>query len=175
MADDDDILPLSDRTIDIAKPSERVNWELVPIIIDIGDGNAGVLTNLLARGEPLSPEIADFVGALFRGARIGGYSVRLQVVKRAGAPKTNSELRTARAAHWVYWRINAPRAPKREQAVEKAAKRFHVDAKAVRKRVAYLEKAGAAPRRLSLERKMFPKVDIDTLRDFVLKTASGEN
>ena len=180
MSDDDNALPPSDAPIDIAYLSKWVETisETLEITSDLRRGKLGALGNLLARGEPLSRETAEFVGRLFRGEEVGGYEVRLELVNRRRRPKTDSSKRIDRAAEWVYRTMRKPNLtglnPKREQAVIKTAKRFHVDPKAVRRRLKVLEQRGMIFDRRSV-RKILTQYLRESNSNFPLKTDSGDN
>ena len=120
------------------------------IAIELASGKLDALAAFLARGKPVSAAAASFLGAALQEETIGDYTPRRLVrVPSLGRPKTDSRQRVNRAALWVHWLVYKPNIArhnwKREAAILRAAKLFHVDQKLIRKRLAVFEKRHLAP------------------------------
>ena len=140
------------------------------IMIELSDGRTDALIEFLTRGKPISAPGAHFLGSVFQSQEFGGYAFRLEHVVRRGAPKTDSLVRARNAALWVHWTVNKPNNgrhdPKREDAIKRAARHYHVDPKRVREELSFFEQFRATrPREF---RQHFRQ----TIRDTIISTAS---
>lgn len=110
---------------------------------DLATGQKGSLVKFLTRGKPISSRAALFIGG-FLEEGLGQYEFRLARIARRGAPTTDSVSRARNAALWVHWTVNKAavgrRNPKREEAIARAARHFHVDPKRVRSSLKFVEK-----------------------------------
>ena len=138
------------------------------IMFELVKGKSDALIEFLTRQEPISPSAAYFVGSFIKEG-IGDYAFRLERVFRRGAPRTDSLVRASKAALWVHWTVNKPnngrRNPKREDAIRRAARRYHVDAKRVREELSFFEQFHAMrPREF---RRKFKQLTADFLVDMI--------
>jgi hypothetical protein len=118
-------------------------------------GKTGAFVEFLSRGRAISPGAAYFVGQ-FIGSGFGDYEFQLKRKTRRGAPRgtlrktqrgtprTASLTRARNAALWVHWTVNKPNPgrhnPKREEAIIRAARHFHVDRKRVGEELKFFER-----------------------------------
>ena len=113
------------------------------IMRDLTQGKFDTLIEFLTREKAISPSAAYFVGRFIKEG-FGEYTFGLEPVVRRGAPKTDSLLRARNAALWVHWTVNKPNRgrhnPKREEAIIRAARHFHVDQKRVREELKFFER-----------------------------------
>jgi len=138
------------------------------IAIELASGKLDALANFLARGKPVSAAAASFLGAALQDETIGDYTPRRLVrVPSLGRPKTDSQQRVNRAALWIHWLVYKTNIGhhnlKREAAILRAAKLFHVDQKLIRKRLTVLEQRRLAP--------VHPRKVRKAIRDAVADTA----
>lgn len=144
------------------------------IVLELASGKLDALANLLARGKPVSAAAASFLGAALQEETIGDYTPRRLVrVPSLGRPKTDSRQRVNRAALWVHWLVYKPNIGrhnwKREAAILRAAKLFHVDQKLIRKRLTVFEKRHFAP----VHPRKVRKARLDTVADIARSRASA--
>jgi len=146
------------------------------IMCELVEGKSDALVEFLTRQEPISPSAAYFLG-MFIKKGLGEYAFRLERVVRRGAPKTDSLVRARNAALWVHWTMNKPNNgrhnPKREEAIKRAARWYHVDPKRIRAELPFFEqwcKKAMHPRTF---RKMFKEVMATSIADMIVSSASN--
>jgi hypothetical protein len=144
------------------------------IALELAAGRMDALAAFLARGKPVSAAAASFLGAALQEEKIGGYNPRrLEHIASLGRPKTDSSARINRTALWIHWMVHKPnverRNPKREWAIVRGAKRFHVDEKLVRARLKFFEQWPP------IHPREFRKVLMRTIGDVVSSLTTGSD
>jgi hypothetical protein len=141
------------------------------VMLELVQGKSDALIEFMCRQEPISPSAAYFVGVFLKEG-FGEFAFRLERTVRRGRPGTDSRHRVNYAAIWVNWTVNKPNPgchnPKREDAIQHAAQRFHVDSKAVRASLEFFEKWDKRPLRPREFRRLFKQLLVNTIADIVV-------
>ena len=103
----------------------------------LGEGDPSGLVALLRRGKPISPAVADFVGAMVAGQELNGFAFSLSKVSSRGRPRSD-DARERRMKAVFYTDFLVREGSSVSGAAREAGGKFDVDHDAVRQQFALL-------------------------------------